>query len=834
MFKLNYVVIVGSVILVTTRLTSSIASGPSGYPGSASYGGYNQHQHQVQQQQHNPQQQQQDKWYSDASYQNESTISREEAATASTAATSEPTVDREDILLPLPEGWSEHYDPNSGQYYYYNAADGTTSWDKPSPPGVVERGIVIGENKEEGPGSSISVENSPEYEQFNGNTGNTNLNENTTPDQQEQQQLTHDDLTEGSNVITTTGEMVDSLSEVERWQLNHSSESKKPGVDESIKLQQQEKIWESQRQSDHPQANGWNPQMKLNGADENNGSQHEEENWGNMRQSDQVLKWDSSSPPIQKQSEGNKWDQSNSTIPPGDGGEHQDHRNQYQVQPAHIKQQQHEQPGAWGLSQARKDEDQSSQSEPWGVTKSTEHRPQEQPHLPKQQPHLLSDREIQASANDFSSDQRLTQGKWGIPKVTTIQTQPPPGDKHQINDSSLPQKQSWQQQQQHNPQGNHQSPEPQRRSPVQQAHPQQNTHPQQQQYQPSQPPYLQRQQQQHPQSRYDPNTAPGHSQYDQQYGGQNNYGRGYHMQQSLQPQQSSSGMVISQGDDGTSAVKEAFSSTWKGLLGFGNRTREVVGTAREQVVTGATSAGQTLSAKSSSIWETAKSSVGSVFESNDDPVSQQAYSLSGHSQQSQPGNNRPPPGYPGRPTGSDGRGPPSGYPNNITPNYGGRGPPPRNAGLPQHPNGSFGQQPPYGMQPRRDPPYPQPSIQGVGQRGPIQTQYGRQSGPQPNNQGGGQRGPIQTQYGRHAGPQPNNNQGGGQRGTVQTQYARQTGPQHKIQEGVGQRRPPFPGSQLNRGMGQQQGPPQQKQGQPGLPEKQQPDPWDHPGLMGEH
>merc|ERR1712161_135191 len=230
------------------------------------------------------------------------------------------------------------------------------------------------------------------------------------------------------------------------------------------------------------------------------------------------------------------------------------------------------------------------------------------------------------------------------------------------------------------------------------------------------------------------------------YDGQNNYGRGYLMQQPPQAQQSSSGKVISQGVDGTSAVKEAFSSTWKGLLGFGSKTREVVGTTREQLVTGATSAGQTLSAKSSSIWETAKSSIGRVFETNDDPSSQQAYSLSGHNQQSQPGNNRPPPGYPKRSIESDGRGPSSGYPNNSVANYGRRGATSRNVGPPQHPIGpSFGQQPPYAMQPRRDPPYPQPSNQGGGQRRPpfpgsqLNRGPGQQSPPQQKQ---GQQGPT--------------------------------------------------------------------------------------------
>jgi WW domain len=32
---------------------------------------------------------------------------------------------------PLPPGWSEHIDPSSGQPYYYNMVDGTTTWDRP-------------------------------------------------------------------------------------------------------------------------------------------------------------------------------------------------------------------------------------------------------------------------------------------------------------------------------------------------------------------------------------------------------------------------------------------------------------------------------------------------------------------------------------------------------------------------------------------------------------------------------------------------------------------------------------------------------------------------------
>lgn len=37
------------------------------------------------------------------------------------------------VTASLPEGWSEHLDPASGEYYYYNAIDGTTTWDRPVP-----------------------------------------------------------------------------------------------------------------------------------------------------------------------------------------------------------------------------------------------------------------------------------------------------------------------------------------------------------------------------------------------------------------------------------------------------------------------------------------------------------------------------------------------------------------------------------------------------------------------------------------------------------------------------------------------------------------------------
>ena len=40
----------------------------------------------------------------------------------------------EEELPPLPEGWAEYIDPNSGRPYYYHAADGVTTWTRPVAP----------------------------------------------------------------------------------------------------------------------------------------------------------------------------------------------------------------------------------------------------------------------------------------------------------------------------------------------------------------------------------------------------------------------------------------------------------------------------------------------------------------------------------------------------------------------------------------------------------------------------------------------------------------------------------------------------------------------------
>ena len=97
------------------------ASGGGGYMNPSTYGAYqNNNQQQWPTQQHQ-QQQQQNQYYDTDPYQQQRQL--------------EPPTSAEEPAVPppLPPGWSEHVDPSSGQPYYYNSSDGSTTWDRPLP-----------------------------------------------------------------------------------------------------------------------------------------------------------------------------------------------------------------------------------------------------------------------------------------------------------------------------------------------------------------------------------------------------------------------------------------------------------------------------------------------------------------------------------------------------------------------------------------------------------------------------------------------------------------------------------------------------------------------------
>ena len=493
---------IATVLLVAALFSSSAATVPS---GSQSYGGYGQHQ-QFQQQQYQTNQQQ-DRWYTDASQ--ASNIAQPSASTPDSGTAPEETEQP-----PLPEGWSEHFDPNSGQYYYYKAADGTTSWDRPQVPETEEQGVNQSEIKGDDSGPS---EQNPVI------TG-----ANPTPEQ-ERQETAEDIAVGGLNGMA------------EKVPTTDSSSTQPSGI----------------------QQNSWGGQGQ---------SQYSQDSW-------------SSTQPSQQQSGGPNWGQSNSTesstvrgVPEVKKGEFDGRPQQTQSYP-----QQQVPSAGWGMPQGTKtDETPSKPLEPWGVQKSPEQQHRYRAGPPKQMEAPVPTKETQAPPSDVSPGNAQSNGGWEIPKPAENS---PLSGRPQNPNSPLNQRQSLQDQRP--PMGSQQRPF------VQQGPPHDSRPPPQQQ-QPATPHYYQRQYP--PNGSYNPNALSGQGQYNSMYGGPNSYSRGYTPQQPP-----SSGQLVAQGtENGPSAVQEALSSTWKGLLGFGNKTREVVGTAKDQVVTGATAAGQSISARSTS------------------------------------------------------------------------------------------------------------------------------------------------------------------------------------------------------------------------------------------
>lgn len=68
-------------------------------------------------------------------------------------SSSDPSSDSSSPDQPLPPGWTEHLDPSSGQYYYYCAADGTTTWDRPR--SISDNNTQALPEEEEGSGNDL-------------------------------------------------------------------------------------------------------------------------------------------------------------------------------------------------------------------------------------------------------------------------------------------------------------------------------------------------------------------------------------------------------------------------------------------------------------------------------------------------------------------------------------------------------------------------------------------------------------------------------------------------------------------------------------------------------
>jgi WW domain len=508
---------------------------PTGYGSAASsYGGYGRYPQQQEYQYQLPQpqqQQQQGQWYSQTGEQNGK--QQEFVASAASEGDQQQQDDApvdDDEQPPLPEGWSEHYDPNSGQYYYFNAAEGTTTWDRPLP-----NPAEAVEEFEAGRPVAPSTSGNDERSSATGFDGALEIEK-----QQQQQQLQQQQQQQQNHPADETAR-----EELQGWSREQQQQQRPvpPGFGAPQELQA-----------------GWS---SPNATDD--GAPDRQQSSKPVLQLEDEIEMPKEEPSMALRGTAAGW----GVLPKAEDD-----------RPP--------QPAAWGVQRSITELQQMAQKE------------QQSPPQPRQQPPSYAD------------------GRWGMPRTPEV-TAPHSTQNLQTTHE-----------QQHPMQGNQPSPQqPQQASgygyPAHQRVPPPQTlgPPQQVQPQPMPRQYPPPQQQQSPNRQLSPGGpsgatgAPGvghygahyGAQYGQygQYGAPGSYGGSpYQRQQQQQqyqqqPQQPTTGQLVAQGiEEGSAVVREALGSTWRSLLGFGNRTKEAVESAREQVVSSAAVAGQTLSQRSSS------------------------------------------------------------------------------------------------------------------------------------------------------------------------------------------------------------------------------------------
>jgi hypothetical protein len=481
--------------------SGSMSGGPGGY---ASY--YPQQQYQQQQQQ---QQQPQQQWYSQTGQE----------------PTQEGLEPQEDEKPPLPEGWSEHFDPNSGQYYYFHAADGTTTWDRP-----------VAEESSEDPSSNESPEPPLQVEQRPVQT-----------DPVDSEQASYGS-SQGYGMPQEEAKAEAESTESVAWE-RPSDQVPEHSMDQ-----------ESSSGDSHSHTGELKPrEMPVNAPPQQDTQYLREGGWG-------VTKSDE----------------------PGKS----EHPQGYDRPPSmQLERQQQLPPGGWGLPKQEE-----APKPTWGIPKDSQQPPKSNP--PPQW--------VQPEPSRPPIGQQPVARYEQPPKQDQVPARQEPAP--QAYGQGPPQSQNPQQQQlpQRPPmgQGPNQQP-PRQQGPPQQGPPQQGP-PRQVYPQYGYPaPQLGPPQQQYGQYGQPPRQGPTGQYYGQgqpqtygQYGGAPGY-RGPPSQQ--QQNGSTAGAVISKSvEEGTTAVKAALGSTWQSLVGFGSKTRELTEQVRDQVVSKAADAGQTITAQSTS------------------------------------------------------------------------------------------------------------------------------------------------------------------------------------------------------------------------------------------
>jgi hypothetical protein len=642
-------------VVSTASLWQSEGSSPGGNPGAYNAGhNYGQQQQQQQQQQYQ-QQPNQGGWQNqDGNYGN-----YEQPVEAAPQPESEE-------LLPLPPGWSEHVDPSSGLSYYFNAGDGTTTWDRPVPEATPEHEAIPQEEEEAAaPTDNVTDEATPVVETTdevlqddNAETGHAPEGSTGYDMERQPREQTH------QQPPVDHGRRQDTQQGPESWPLTKETDTR---PDQSEQLRGREVPTDDHGALPQQGATqgGWG--MRREGEDQTDG-----------RQRARALGLQGANPQ-DRPSEQQKLEYKPVAGAPG----HIDPRMQQQRPAERVPIETEQDPGGWGPSRT---EQTRTLTPAWGATKEEEpmkleqkaeykpaagapghvdprmqqqQRPAERVPIEPEQDHSARqpvgwgpprteqtrtltpawgapvEEPMKEHARNEAPRDRQDQNQYRSPPPGTTlpgsdsleqrarqpypyQTKPLNGTQQQAplwqQDQSRPapiHEEQHQQQQQQKPQ----SPNPQQWPPM----PREDQRPPPQQYQQQNPQYTQRppnqlppgqqqqpqqQQQQRPPQQYAPGqhsqqqqgNYPPNSQYSNSPPGQyNQYGA---PQQGYGQQPQGASQLTAQGAAASTAVRESLGTAWQGILGFSNRTKEAVGSARTTVVSGAKEASQSLSTTS--------------------------------------------------------------------------------------------------------------------------------------------------------------------------------------------------------------------------------------------
>ncbi len=434
--------------------------------------------------------------------------------------------EKQDEEPPLPPGWSEHFDPASGQPYYYNANDGTTTWDRPEVEVVEEANVEEAEAREEVPVEEETKEPEPVDEKEKEPSGDGSGSQYFSEDSRRQ-------AMSGSQYEQEHGSP-----EQPSWGKNQTNGSQRHEY-------QQPQGWGMPHQQDPRPAWGVKPDDMR---------KEEQEDRGGMVDKPPMYQDHQHRGPDQPNL---KKDRPDAMVKPMQQPEPEELK-----EPEERYQSYQEPPRDWQRQPPTQEEGRSAFSQTPEPAKS----------FPS----------ASGAQNEFAHAQAQSQRQ--AQQSHPDQQRPPYQQQHPTEQQQrvMPQHQFG------GPQAGQQTPPQHQQRPMQPGQPQrqlppwQQQPPQRQQFPPQQGP---------PQQGVPPQGQYG--QYNPQGYGQQHYGQygapppGY----GQQPQPES--QVVAQSET-ASAVKEALGNAWKGVLGFGSRTKEVAEQAKETVAAKAAAAGQTI------------------------------------------------------------------------------------------------------------------------------------------------------------------------------------------------------------------------------------------------